>query len=162
MPSTWTAMELPLIATMGSRPSTSTRANQDNINQYLRAFPLSKTLSAAEPQTKNQTIITSKTRDRILICREWSNLMGIVYHIVSSSNRQIREPNHMARICCKNLIRARRVGPRKPRKFSPSQKMLTLSCRSRWGLNRLSSLRTSLNIRKIFWSSLIVMKFMQN
>lgn len=162
MDSTWTAMEEQLTAAMGSRHSTSTRVNRDSNNQFLKDSHPSKTLLVAEPQTRSRTTITSKTQDKIQICRTSSNLMGIVYLIISSSNRPARGRSLMDRICCKNLTRARRGELKKHRKFNQSQRMHTLNYRSRWELNKQSSLRTSLSIKKIFWNSLIVMKYMQN
>ena len=155
-------MEEPRTPTMASKLSTSTKVNLGSINQSLKGSLRSKTLLAAEARTRSRTIITSKTQDRIRICREWSNLMGTAYLILNSSNRPARERSLTDRICCKNLTRARKTGHKKPRKFKRSRRMRTLNYRSRWGQSRRSSLRISLSIRRIFWNSLIVMKYMQN
>ena len=156
-------MELLRTATMGSRLSISTKVNRDNNNQYQRDSHQSKTLLAAEVAlTRSQTIIISKTQDKIRICRVSSNLMATAFHILNSSNRQTRGHNLMDRICCKSLMPARREEPKNPRKSKQNLRMRILNYRSRWELSRQNSPKISLSIRKIFWNSLTVMKSTQN
>lgn len=142
--------------TAASKLSISTKANRGSTSPSQKACHPSKTQWVAEgPRIKIQTIIISKMdQDRTQTFKASSNHMEIAYLIVSSNSRPVRELNHMDRICWPSQIRLRKAERlQRPRRFRPSQRMHTRSCRSRCELSRQNSLKINLNTRKTFLSS---------